>query len=79
MRRIARFLSSIDHVEVIAQGRGVDVLRRLVRQFGTGRWRKMKGRARIELEDGTIGLAEIHWYEAHGIGRVSYKVKRMLE
>ena len=42
---------------------------RLRRQFGPGRWRKLKGAARVRLVDGTVRLAEAHWYEAHGIGR----------
>lgn len=44
-----------------------------------GRWRKLKGMALVELPDGTVAEAELHWYEAHGIGRVDMKVKRLLD
>lgn len=35
----------------------------------------MKGFAHVRLKDGTIHLAELHWYEAHGIGRKEFKIK----
>jgi hypothetical protein len=57
---------------------GIRVLPRLRRLYGAGRWRKMKGVARIRVLDGTIRRAEVHWYEAHGIGRREFKVKRYL-
>jgi len=65
----------------IAAGDGITARERmrLRRQFGRGRWRKMKGRARVELTDGWVGLAEVHWYEAHGTGAVDWKIKRRLE
>lgn len=65
-------------VETIAVGRRIRILRRLKRQYGTGRWRKMKGITTVKLRDGTILKAEIHWYEAHGIGRKLVKIKRPL-
>ncbi len=71
-----RLLSKLITVEVIARGRGVDVRRSLQRAFGGKNWRKLKGLARIEDEYGRIGDAEIHWYEAHGVGRVRWKIKR---
>lgn len=77
--KIARFLSTIRNMQTIAAGRGVDMLARLELRYGKARWRKMKGVARVELQDGTIGWAEVHWYEAHGIGRIGFKVKRMLD
>ena len=46
------------------------------RLYGQGRWRKMKGIARIRLHNGEIRLAELHWYEAHGIGKKEVKRKR---
>ena len=46
--------------------------------YGKGRWRKRKGIARVRLSDGSVHLAEIHWYEATGIGRKEYKIKRLL-
>ena len=62
----------------IAVGRAIRELGRLVRTYGPGRWRKCSGLAWIELPDGSIHRAELHWYEAHGIGRKEYKVKRLL-
>ena len=66
-------------VETIATGSGIRELSRLRRVYGKGRWRKMKGVARIRLADGRIRLAELHWYEAHGIGRKELKRKRYLD
>ena len=75
-----RLLSEPWAVEIIARGRGVDTKRRLVARFGSGRWRKMKGLATIELFDGRIiHSAEVHWYEAHGIGRREIKRKHAHE
>lgn len=72
-------LGEIQHVEVIASGHGVRDRRRLNREHGMGRWRKMKGVATVQLSDGTICQAELHWYEAHGIGKKEIKFKRPLE
>ena len=71
-------LSEIREVERIAAGRGVDIRRYLERTYGKGRWRKMKGIATVRLADATICEAEIHWFEAHGIGRKDFKIKRMV-
>ncbi|HEY2990575.1 MAG TPA: hypothetical protein VGL11_22855 [Candidatus Binatia bacterium] len=65
----------IRNVRPIAVGRGVRGLARLRKRYGTGRWRKLKGIARVRLIDGTIHTAEVHWYEAHGIGRKELKIK----
>ena len=73
-----RVLSEIRDIETIATGRGVYMRRYLERIHGRGRWRKLKGRATVELPDGTICEAEIHWYEAHGIGRRDFKIKRVI-
>jgi hypothetical protein len=54
-------------------------LARLRRQHGPGRWRKLKGIATVRIASGELPRAEIHWYEAHGIGRVRYKIKRFLD
>jgi len=64
--------------ETIAVDRGIRELARLRRVYGAGRWRKRKGIARIKLNDGTLRTAELHWYEAHGIGRKELKIKRFL-
>lgn len=71
-------LSEITHIEPIARGFGVRELTRLRRQYGDGHWRKLKGITTIILEDGTIHQAEIHWYEAHGIGKKEFKIKFLL-
>ena len=71
-------LSEIRDIETIASGPAVSIRRYLERAYGRGRWRKMKGRATVELADGTICESEIHWYEAHGIGRKDFKIKRVI-
>ena len=68
-------IGEITHTETIASGSGVRERARLRRQYGQGRWRKLKGIARVRLIDGAIRLAEVHWYEAHGIGKKEYKLK----
>jgi hypothetical protein len=72
-------ISDITDIEVIARGTSIRDLQRLQRLYGTGRWRKMKGIAFIKLRNGRIHKVELHWYEAHGIGRKEYKRKRYLE
>jgi hypothetical protein len=69
-------LGEISRTETIASGRGVRDRRRLNREHGTGRWRKMKGVAIVRLADGTVCEAELHWYEAHGIGKKEIKFKK---
>jgi hypothetical protein len=64
-------------VKTIASGRGIRDLKRLKKQHGVGNWKKKKGIARI-LKDGKICVAEIHWYEAHGIGKKEFKTRRVL-
>jgi hypothetical protein len=71
-------VSEIQRVETIASGSGVRDRRRLNREHGSGRWRKMKGIATVKLSDGTICKAELHWYEAHGIGKKEIKFKKPL-
>ena len=71
-------LSEISQIETIASGTGVRDRRRLNRQYGRGKWRKMKGVATVRLPDGTICEAEVHWYEAHGIGKKELKFKKPL-
>ena len=72
-------ISDIIEIEVIAIGKSIRDLPRLRKLYGDGRWRKMKGIAFIKLGNGRIHKAELHWYEAHGIGRKEYKRKRYLE
>ena len=75
----AAILGDITEVEVIATGKAIRDLPRLRRLYGQGRWRRMKGVARIRLHTGDIRLAELHWYEAHGIGRKEVKRKRYVD
>ena len=72
-------VGSITEIETIAIGRSVRQLARLRRRYGRGRWRKMKGVATVRIASGELRRAEIHWYEAHGIGRVRHKIKRFLD
>jgi hypothetical protein len=69
----------ITDVETTAVGKAVQVRSKLVKAYGPGRWRKLKGVGLVELPDGSVHQAELHWYEAHGIGRKDMKVKRLLE
>ena len=71
-------LGPITEVEIIARGRAIRELPRLRRLCGPGRWRKLKGFAFVRASDGLTYRAEIHWYEASGIGRQEIKVKRFL-
>ena len=72
-------VGEIEDIETFATGRGIRELARLNRIYGRGRWRKRKGRAAIRLLDGTERIAELHWYEATGIGRKETKIKRYLD
>lgn len=72
-------LERFHNVDTIAQGRAIRELARLRRVYGRGRWRKRKGITRVRLKDGAVRLAEIHWYEAHGIGSYEHKIKRYLD
>ena len=72
-------LEPLRNVQTIAVGRSIRELRRLQRAYGRGRWRKRKGVSRVQLRDGVIRVAELHWYEAHGIGSYEHKIKRYLD
>ena len=73
-----RVLGEVSAVEVIATGSRIRELARVRRLHGPGRWRKLKGIATVRLPDGTVSRAEVHWYEAHGVGRRVFKLKRLL-
>ena len=68
-------IGEIGAIQPIAVGRNVRERVRLRIRYGRGRWRKLKGIARVRLIDGTVHTAEVHWYEAHGIGRRELKIK----
>ena len=72
-------LDDIADVETIARGAGIREIARLRKLYGPAAWRKRKGRATIRVSDGMIREAEIHWYEASGIGKREFKIKRYLD
>ena len=72
-------IGEIEDLETIAVGRAIRDLSRLRRRYGPGRWRKLKGAAIVRLMSGRIRRAEVHWYEAHGVGRIRFKIKRFLD
>ena len=69
----------VRNVEVIATGKSLRERNRLLKFYGRGRWRKLKGTAAVLLPNGRITEAEIHWYEAHGIGKKEIRIKRLLD
>lgn len=72
-------IGKIENVETIAVGGRIRDIMRLRKQYGPGRWRKRKGIARVRLENDSLRMAEVHWYEAHGIGKKKMKIKRFLD
>ncbi|MCW6034798.1 hypothetical protein K4A83_00705 [Spirulina subsalsa FACHB-351] len=68
-------ISEISDIEIIAVGNGIRDRSRLQKYYGKGKWRKLKGVAQVRLPNNMIRLAEIHWYEAHGIGKKEFKLK----
>lgn len=72
-------LGGVRNSETIAAGASVRDRRRLSRAYGAGRWRKLKGRARVRLASGEVRTAELHWYEASGLGKREFKIKRFLD
>jgi hypothetical protein len=79
MIQFRRIASPITDIETIAVSGSVRDVKRLRRLHGGRRWRKVKGSAHVELVTGEIRLAELHWYEAHGIGKKEMKIKRLLD
>jgi hypothetical protein len=71
-------VGGISQIETFATGSGIREIARLRRTYGRGRWRKRKGIARVRFADGTLHVAEVHWYEAAGIGRKEFKIKHLL-
>jgi hypothetical protein len=74
-----KVVGQITDIVPIAVGSSIRELSALQARFGRGRWRKLKGVATVQLSDGSMRSAEIHWYEAHGIGKVRMKIKRYLD
>jgi hypothetical protein len=69
-------ISEILGIEKIATGHGIKIFKHLNKHYGKTTWRKLKGVCHIRLEDGSDGLAEIHWYEGHGVGKVRIKIHK---
>jgi hypothetical protein len=78
MERAFEILGRIEHQETIATGNAIRQVRWLRKRYGAARWRKCKGIATVRLADGVVMRAEVHWYEANGIGRRELKIKRLL-
>ena len=76
---IFELIGKIENVETIAVGTRIRDVARLYKLYGKGRWRKLKGVGRVRLTDGSEYEAELHWYEAHGIGKKEMKVKHLLD
>lgn len=72
-------VGKIRDIEIVAIGNAIKEIARLRKIYGTGRWRKLKGIAEIRFANGKIRIAELHWYEAHGIGKKEIKRKRYLD
>lgn len=73
-----KIIGKIRKIEVIATGHGIRNLNRLNKLYGKANWKKLKGEAQVELEDGTVLDAELHWYEGHGVGKKEIKIKKYL-
>jgi hypothetical protein len=72
-------VGEVEAIQVIAAGPGIRQIEMLRQMYGGRRWSKLKGMARVRLPNGSIRSAEIHWYEAHGVGRKRMKIKRFLD
>ena len=72
-------IGTIGEIQTIAVGNRIREIARLHKAYGAARWRKLKGVATVRFEDGTIHRVELHWYEAHGIGRKKLKIKAYLD
>jgi hypothetical protein len=72
-------VGSMENAETFATGNAIREIKRLRRAYGKGRWRKRKGIAHIRFENGSLRRAEIHWYEATGIGKKEFKIKHFLD
>lgn len=72
-------VGAIEQVETIASGTGVKIREYLRKVYGRGRWRKRKGVATVRLANGQVRRVELHWYEAHGVGKRDFKIKLYLD
>lgn len=74
-----KIVGEITNIETIAVSSSIRILPLLQKRYGKGRWRKLKGIATVQLVDGTTRFAEVHWFEAHGIGKKKMRIKRCLD
>jgi hypothetical protein len=72
-------IGEITNIEIIAVGNKIRILPLLRKRYGAGRWRELKGVASVRLFDGSVRVAELHWFEAHGIGKRKIRIKRFLD
>ena len=72
-------IGEITDIEIIAVGNKIHILPLLRKRYGSGRWRKLKGVASVRLFDGSVRVVELHWFEAHGIGKRKMRIKRFLD
>ena len=72
-------VSRLENVSTIAAGTSVRMRTALRKAHGAGRWRKMKGIAAVRLANGQVRRVELHWYEAHGVGKRDFKIKTYLD
>ncbi len=72
-------IGDTSEIETIAVGNKIRILKLLRKRYGKGRWRKLKGVATVRLFDGTIRLAEVHWFEAHRVGKKKMRIKRFVD
>jgi hypothetical protein len=72
-------VGEVRDIQIIATGTGIKRLKHLRKRYGGRRWRKLKGNATVRLNNGALRRAEIHWYEAHGVGKKGLKIKRFLD
>ncbi len=79
MDEVFEIAGQISEIETIAIGSSIREIDDLRKRFGRGRWRKLKGVAQVKLQNGKIRLAELHWYEAHGVGKRKMKIKTFLD
>jgi hypothetical protein len=78
MKDKIELISDLTNIEIIAVNLSIRELQNLKKQFGGKRWRKLKGIGLVRFPNGEVRQAELHWYEAHGIGKKKLKVKRIL-
>ena len=74
-----QILTEIQQIEIIATSSSIRILKSLQKQYGKGRWRKLKGIAHVRLKNNTIRIAELHWFEAHGVGKKKMRIKCFLD